>query len=199
LSFVSYPPEPSDWGASIRARMFDQRVVFITGAVTDELAGRAAMELMTLDASGDSAVQLHIDSANGDLGAALGVMDVVDTMGVDVTAVAMGVVGGPAVGILAVCAKRVSMPSARFHLCEPHASFSGDARTIERWLDHRRRQWATYCERVAAALGQPAERVEALFDDGRYLGAADAVAMGLVQEVAKPQGDIRPIRPGYGA
>ena len=65
-SFASYPPEPNDWGASLRSRMFDQRVVFITGNLTDEVAGRAAMELMTLDATGDSVVQLHLESPSGD-------------------------------------------------------------------------------------------------------------------------------------
>jgi len=193
-SFVTFPPEPSDWGASLRARMFDQRVVFITGTLTDEVAGQAAMELMTLDATGDAAVQLHLESPSGELGAALSVMDVVDTMGVNVTGVAMGLVGGPAVGVLAVCRRRISMPHARFHLCEPEAAFSGDARTVERWLSHRRRQWGQYCERIAGAIGRPVEEIESLLADGPYLGADEAMAMRLVQDIARPQGEITALR-----
>jgi ATP-dependent Clp protease, protease subunit len=192
--FVSFPPEPSDWGASLRARLFDQRVVFLTGTLTGELAGHAAMELMTLDATGDAPVQLHLESPGGELGAAMSVMDVIDTMGVSVTGVALGLVGGPAVGVLAVCAQRVSMPNARFHLCEPDASFTGDARSVERWLEHHRRQWARYCERVASALGKPAEQVEAVLADGPYLGAEEARAMGLVQEIASAPGEVSPLR-----
>jgi ATP-dependent Clp protease protease subunit len=193
-SFVSFPPEPTDWGASLRSRMFDQRVVFITGPLTDELAGRAAMELMTLDATGDTAVQLHLESPDGELGAALSVMDIVDTMGVNVTGVAMGLVGGPAIGILAVCRHRIAMPHARLHLTEPTAAFSGDARTIEQWLVHRRRQWSQYCERVAAALGRPVEEIESLLADGPYLGAEEAMALRLVNEVARPRGEVSELR-----
>ncbi len=195
--FVSFPPEPSDWGASLRARMFDQRIVFLTGPLTDEAAGRAAMELMTLDATGDSVVQLHIECPDGELGAAMGVMDVIDTMGVNVTGVAMGLVGGPAVGVLAACRHRVAMPHARFHLCEPEASFTGDARTVERWLEHRRHQWAQYCERLGHALAMPTEDVEAVLAGGPYLGVEEAIALRLLHEVARAKGEITALRPGY--
>lgn len=196
--FTSYPPEPSDWGASLRSRMFDQRVVFITGNLTDEVAGRAAMELMTLDATGDSVVQLHLESPNGELGAALSVMDVVDTMGVNVTGVAMGLVGGPAIGVLAACRRRIAMPHARFHLSEPETTFTGDARTVERWLDHRREQWGQYCERVAGALGRPADEVESMLADGPYLGADEVLALRLVHEVARLGGVVTALRPATG-
>ncbi len=188
-------PEPGDWEASLRSRMFDRRVVFLTGNLTDESAGHSAMELMTLDASGDSAIQLHLESPGGELGAALSIMDVIDTVGVDVTGVALGLVGGPAVGVLAACSKRLSMPNARFHLCEPDASFSGDARAVERWLENRKRQWSQYCQRLARAIARPAAEVEALLADGPYLGADEARSMGLVHEIARAPGVVTSLRP----
>jgi ATP-dependent protease ClpP protease subunit len=126
-------------------------------------------------------------------------MDVIDTMGVRVTGVAMGLIGGPAVGVLAACAHRVAMPHARFHLCEPDASFTGDARTIERWLEHRRRQWSQYCERVAASLSMPPDEVESVLAGGPYIGAEEALALRLVNEIARAKGQISTLRPGYRA
>ncbi len=192
---MSYPPEPSDWGASLRARLFDQRVVFLTGKLTDDAAGRCAMELMTLDAAGDTAVELRLESDGGELGSALAIMDVIDTMGVPVTGVAMGLLGGAAVGVLAVCARRVSMSNARFHPCEPEASCSGDAKSLERWLEHRRRQWAQYCDRLAEAIGRPLGEVQALLEDGAYLGADEARSLGLVHEIARGPGEVRRLGP----
>jgi ATP-dependent protease ClpP protease subunit len=103
-------------------------------------------------------------------------------------------VGGPAIGVLAVCQRRISMPHARFHLCEPEAAFSGDARTVEHWLSHRRRQWGQYCERIAGAIGRPVEEIESMLADGPYPGADEAVAMRLVQDIARPQGKITALR-----
>ena len=155
---------------------------------------------MTLDATGDSAVQLHLESPSGDLGAAMGVMDVIDTMGVPVTGVAMGMVGGPAVGSWPPARKRVAMPHARFHLCEPHASFSGRR-------PHRSSGGSntggvsgpTYCERLAARLGEPADEIEAAV---RRRAATSAPRrrwrLGLVHEVARAQGEITALRSGAG-
>jgi ATP-dependent Clp protease protease subunit len=197
--FITFPPEPSDWGASIRARLFDQRVVFITGDLTDEAAGGVAMELMTLDATGDDAVQLHLESDRGQLGAALALMDVIDTMGVPVVGVAMGLLGGPAVGVLTVCSRRVAMPHARFHLREPDAAFGGDARSIERWLENRRLQWSEFCDRMAVATRRSASEIASLWNDARYLSAQDALAAGLVHEIARRVGAVSELRrPGFG-
>lgn len=195
---MQFAPEPADWAASLRARLFDQRIVFLSGPLTEERAGHVAMELMTLDATGDARVQLHIESPRGELGAAMAVMDVVDTLGVPVTGFAMGSLDGPAVGVLAVCERRVAMPHVRFHLREPEAAFSGDAATIEQWLEHRRGQWRQFCRRVGTSLGWPPEEVESLWSRSPYLGADDAVAIGLVHEIAqRPPGVTGVRRPGY--
>jgi ATP-dependent Clp protease, protease subunit len=195
---VQFPPEPADWTASLRARLFDQRVVFLSGRLTDELAGRAAMELMTLDATGDSGVRLHLESSGGELGAAMAVMDVVDTMGVPVTGVATGMVDGPAVGVLAACERRIAMPHARVHLREPEASFSGDAATVQRWLEHRRGQWRQFCRRIGTALGWPLDEVVALWSGSPYLSADDALAIGLVHEIARRVPGVTELRrPGF--
>lgn len=197
-SSVQFPPEPADWAASLRARLFDQRVVFLNGRLTDEVAGRVAMELMTLDATGDSGVQLHLESPGGELGAAVAVIDVVDTMGVPVTGVAMGMLEGPAVGILAACERRIAMPHVRLHLREPEASFSGDAATIERWLEHRRGQWHQFCRRMGTALGWGVDEVESLWSRSPYLGAEDALAIGLVHEIARRVPGVTELRrPGF--
>ena len=46
------------------------------------LAGQVALELMSLDASGDEHVTLFVDSGAGTLDAAFTVIDVIDLLGV---------------------------------------------------------------------------------------------------------------------
>jgi len=50
---------------------------------------------------------------------------------------------------------------------------------------------------VAAAAGKPAAVVEEDVQRGRFLGAAEAVDYGLLDEVSRPDADIRRL-PGTG-
>src|SRR5579872_4915072 len=84
------PPPPAggtpggEWGEAVRSRLFEHRTILIRGVLDDATATQAAAELMTLDATGDSRVTVHLDAAGGTLEAAFAVMDVIDLLGVPV-------------------------------------------------------------------------------------------------------------------
>ena len=186
------------WDELVRARLFDRRTVFVTGELDDVAAAHAAAELMTLDGTGDDAVQLQLDSPGGTLEAALTLMDVIDLLGVPVRATCVGRVAGAAAGVLAVADRRIAMPHARLRLCEPRVSFEGRAADIASWADHHHRQLGNFCERLAGAMRRPIEKVADDLRAGRWLDADEALRIGLVDEIARP-GEVRefPVR-GFG-
>jgi len=174
------------WADWLRGRMFDRRVVVVAGSLDDAVASRVAAELMTLDACGDEAVQLMLDSAGGTLEAALTVIDVIDLLGVPVHATCFGRAEGSAVGVFAVASRRVAAPHARFRMCEPASRFSGRASDVAAWATERERQLHRFSERLAAASGQPVDSILAATREGRYLDAHEASWFGLVDEIARP-------------
>ncbi|HEX3946865.1 MAG TPA: ATP-dependent Clp protease proteolytic subunit [Acidimicrobiales bacterium] len=179
-----------DWQESLRARMFDRRVILVSGALDQQVAGQAAMELMTLDASGDEPIHLQIDSPDGSLEATLSLMDVVQLAGVPVRGTGIGLVGGPAVGLLAVCAHRMATPHGRFRLAEPKDTFTGSAGQLARWAEDRGARWRLFCERLAAAVGRSADQVAGDLAAGRFLSAEEAAGYGLVDEICRPEAEI---------
>lgn len=181
-----------DWQTTVRARLFDRRIVVLRGTLDDEAAGHAAAELMTLDASGDDPITLHVDASGGTLDAAFTVMDTVDLLGVPVRTICMGRAEGPPVGVVAVGRSRAAAPHARFRLSPPQATVQGTATELERWARHHEDQLARFVKRIADATGQQAERVEADFDQGRYLSAEEALQYRLIDEILRPGADIRP-------
>ncbi|HUI04964.1 MAG TPA: ATP-dependent Clp protease proteolytic subunit [Acidimicrobiales bacterium] len=188
-------PGPADEARaqSVRDRLFDQRVVFLWGELDDAAAGQLAAELMTLDATGDEPVQLHIDSPGGTLEAAFCLIDVIDLLGVDLVATCVGQAVGPALGPLAVAHRRQATPHARLRLAEPVASMTGHPRDLDTWAAHHRAQVGRFAERLAAAVGRP---VDAVADDlaaGRYLDAQEALDYGLIDEVCGPRARIVPL------
>ena len=181
----------------MRARLFDQRVVLISGELDEEVAGQAAAELMTLDANGDAAVQVRLDSAEGSVSAAMTLMDVVELLGVPVHVTALGQVAGPGVGVLATADQREATPHTRLVLREPRRATTGDAGELARWAAEQQSQWRSFCARVAEAAGRATEQVVADMAAGRSLSADEAVAYGLLDRVRRPAA-VSPLpgRPG---
>lgn len=180
----------TEWVETMRARMFERRVVVVSGPLDDQAAGHAAMELMTLDASGDDPIHLQIDSPGGSLDAALALMDVVELTGVAVRGTCIGLVGGAAVGLLAVCAHRMITPHGRLRLVEADDRFTGSAGDLVRWAEDRQVRWAVFCQRLATAVGRPVSEVTDDLRSGRFLGADDALRYGLVDEISRPDATI---------
>jgi ATP-dependent Clp protease protease subunit len=182
-----------DWSKTLAERLFAQRVVLLQGPLDDVQATRLSAELMTLDAEGDAAVSLRIDSAEGSLAVALTLMDVIELMGVPVRALCMGQVGGPAVGVLSVCGHRAAMPSTRFALREPSTQMEARAREVAQWAQLRADEWQRFTSRVAAAAGRPEPSVVEAFAAGLFMGAEEALAYGLIDEICRPQAEIHRI------
>jgi ATP-dependent Clp protease protease subunit len=118
-------------------------------------------------------------------------MDVIELLGVPVRALCMGQVGGPALGVLAVCSHRAAMPSTRFSLREPTTQMEAHAREVAQWAELRADERRRFCARLAAAVGQPESVVAGDLAAGRFMGVDDALAYGLIDEVCRPDAEIR--------
>ncbi len=189
------PPDPTggDWADIVRGQLFDRRTVVIRGVLDDAAANQAAAELMTLDATGDSRVTLHVDASGGTIEAAFAVMDVIDLLGVPVHILCVGRAEGPAAGVVAVGSRRACTPNTRFRLVDPDASMTGSAADLARWAEHHLDQVRRFHERVASAVRRPAEQVAADCAAGRYLSAEEALDYGLVDEIASRRATVYPL------
>ena len=174
----------------LRLQLFQRRTVMLTGPLDDPTTSTLSMALMTLDADGDGAVQLRIDSGGGSVTCALALMDVIDLLGVPVRALCTGQAVGPAVGVFAVCPVRTVAPHARLGIIEPTTEFGGTARQIEQRASAHLDQWTAFCRRLAEATGQPLDRISEDAGHGLYLTAEDALEYGLADEMASPEAPV---------
>jgi len=190
-------PGPEPLSDVVARRLLAQRVVLLHGPLDDLSVTRVAAELMTLDADGDDPVTLRVDCGEAALAPSLTLMDVIELMGVPVRALCLGQVGSGAVGVVAVCAHRVAMPSTRFSLSEPVTQLQAHVRDVAQWAELRAGERRRFCARVGAATGQPPDAVEADLERGRFLGAEEALEYGILDEVSRPDAPIRRL-PGSG-
>jgi ATP-dependent Clp protease protease subunit len=167
-------------------RLFERRVVFLTGWLDDALATRTAARLVALDAAGAAPVTLHLDVPDGTLEAAFVLIDTLDLLRAPVHAHCRGQAGGPAVGVLAVADRRTAAPHATFRLSQPTGARSG---TPDGLAAHARRQadlLRRFEARLARATGRPAEDVGVDLERGLRLDAREAARYGLIDAVGAP-------------
>jgi ATP-dependent Clp protease protease subunit len=167
----------------LQERLFERRIVFVTGRLDDALAAQATAQIVALDAAGDAPIELVLNSGDGTLEAAFALVDVIDAARATVRVQCQGQVSGPAIGVLAAADDRVATPHTTFRLMAPTTQLSGAPEQIAAQSEqHRHLLWRLQA-RLAKATGRPAEDVADDMRRGRYLDAREALAYGLVDGI----------------
>ena len=185
------PSSPEPWQQSgpgvpgwLEEKLFDQRIVMVRGQLTSDEATGVAAALLTLDAAGPEAVQLHLASPGGELGAALSVIDVIDSMAAPVHAVVTSQAGGAVVALLAAAERRAAYRHARLKLTEPRsAGVTGTADEVARAAGQHLRELEEITLRLVEVTMQSRSRIEDDMSAGRTLTAQEALDYGLIDEI----------------
>jgi len=172
------------WQDMLSERLLEQRIVLASGVFDDPAATRLSAQLLTLDAEGGGPVRLELQNLQAELPAVLTLMGVLDVMRAEVQAFASGETGGPALGVLASCPRRLAYQNASFALSEPKLRFGGTVTAVTAQEQQANRMTDALFYRIAEATGRNAEDIR---DDARrcrVLTVAEAIGYGLIHERA---------------
>lgn len=174
----------------IYSRLLKDRIVMLTTEINDASAALLTAQLLHLEAeSPDKDICLYVNSPGGSVTATLGVYDTMQIIRPDVSTVCLGMAASGAAILLAggSAGKRFILPNARVLIHQPHGGAQGQSIDIE----NQAREISFLRGRIDAILaahtGQPIERVRADTDRDYIVGAEEAVAYGLVDEVLTPR------------
>jgi ATP-dependent Clp protease protease subunit len=165
-------------------RLLEQRIVLASGILDEAAATRLSAQLLTLDAEGDGPVRLELQNLQAELPAVLTLMGVLDVVRAEVQAFASGETGGPALGVLASCPRRLAYPNASFTLSEPRLRFGGTVTAVIAHEQQAERMTDSLFYRLAEATGRDAEDIRADARHGRVLTVAEAIGYGLIHDRA---------------
>ncbi|HEX3425488.1 MAG TPA: ATP-dependent Clp protease proteolytic subunit [Acidimicrobiales bacterium] len=177
-------PNPME---GVLAQLLERRMVLVAGRLDTQAMTDAAAQLMLLDATGDEPIELRLLSEDGDLDPALALADTIDLLGVPLTVIATGVVGGVALAPYCAADRRLAHPRARFVFRDPQLCVDGRVESFANAVAGFQQQLGDFHSRLAAACGQPVARVAEDMVAGLVLTAEQALDYGLVQELATSQ------------
>ena len=172
----------------IFSRLLKERIVFLTGAVFDEVSASICAQLLFLESENPSKeISFYINSPGGVVSAGLAIYDTMQYIKSPVSTVCIG--QAASMGSLLLCAgakgKRYALPNARVMVHQPSGGAQGQATDIEiqarEILKLRERLNQIYVKHT----GQPLEEIERRLERDTYMSAQEAKDFHLVDEVVE--------------
>lgn len=172
----------------IYSRLLTDRIVFIGGPISDDLANVVIAQLLFLaNEDTESDIHVYINSPGGSVTAGLGVIDTISYVPCDVATYIIG--QAASMGSLISCAgskgKRFTLPHGRNLMHQPLLSgvLEGQATDLEIEAREMLRLRDIGYQIYANATGQTIERVARDCDRNHWLSAQEMLDYGLVDEV----------------
>jgi ATP-dependent Clp protease protease subunit len=171
----------------IYSRLLSERVVFLGGELTDELANLVIAQLLYLEAENpERDLSLYVNSPGGDVTALFAIYDTMQAVRPDVATWCIGQAASGAAVLLAAGArdKRHALPTARVLLHQPWGS-TGEGQSIDIKIraEEMVRQRRLMEEILARHTGQTVERIHEDLDRDFILDPEAAKAYGVIDHI----------------
>jgi ATP-dependent Clp protease protease subunit len=170
----------------IFSRLLKDRIVFIGGQVTDDLANLVTAQLLFLESDDpEREINMYINSPGGSVTAGLAIYDTMQFVKPSVSTLCVGQAASMGALLLAAGGKgrRYALPHSRILIHQLSGGFEGQASDIEIHAREALRLREMTNDILATHTGQPIKRIEKDTDRDNYMSAAQAVEYGLIDEV----------------
>jgi len=179
----------------IYSRLLRDRIVFLAGPISDNLANLVVAQLLFLSNEDPSAeVSLYVNSPGGSISAGMAILDTMRYVRCDVSTYCVGLAASMGAVLLAGGAKgkRYALPNSRVLIHQPliPGVVTGPATELDIEAQEIIRLRKCLYEILAEFTGQSVEQIERDCDRNKWLDAAQAVEYGCVDKVLErmPEG-----------
>ena len=182
------PPLPQAVGAMIQKKFLEARKLFLWGAVTDDTAKDVCERLLYFEAAAPGKeITFYLNSPGGSITAGMAIFDTIKLISSPVTVVVTGIAASMASVLLCAApkGKRLIFPHARVLIHQPLIAgrFIGPATDINIQAKEMEKLRQELNQILAAASGQPIEKIARDSDRDFYLNAQEAIDYGLADRI----------------
>src|SRR6266436_1272563 len=185
----------------IYSRLLKERIVFITGAVDDEVATLVVAQLLFLEADNPKKeIGMYINSPGGVVTSGLAVYHTMQFVRPAVSTLCIGQAASMGSLLLAAGAKdlRFALPNVRIMIHQPSGGFQGQATDIklhaQEILSLKKRLNEIYVKHTGQAL----KKIEDALERDTFLTAEAAKEFGIIDKVIEKRPEEMPVTPAKG-
>lgn len=172
----------------IYSRLLKERIIFLGGPITDELANTIIAQLLFLEHQDfKKDILLYINSPGGSVTATLAIYDTMQYVKPDVATFCMGMAASGAAVLLASGkkGKRYALPNSEILLHQVMGGAEGQAKDVEIAAKQIIRVKNQINQILSKHTGQPLSKVEKDTDRDFWLTPEEAKKYGIVDEIIK--------------
>ena len=170
----------------IYSRLLLDRIVFISGEVTDEMANAVCAQLLFLQSQdAEKEISVYVNSPGGSVTAGLAIYDTMQFVKCPVATYCIGQAASMGAVLLTAGTKgrRFALPNARIMIHQPWGGAEGKASDIEITAKEILRLKEKLNEILAKHSGRKMADVVKDTDRDHFMSAEEAKAWGLIDEV----------------
>jgi ATP-dependent Clp protease protease subunit len=170
----------------IYSRLLKERIIFLTGAVYDQVSALICAQLLFLESENPNKdISFYINSPGGVVSAGLAIYDTMQYIRSPVSTVCIGQAASMGSLLLTAGAKgkRYALPNSRIMVHQPSGGAQGQATDIEIQAREILRMREMLEHILADHTGQPLERIHKDTDRDFIMGAEDAREYGIIDEI----------------
>jgi ATP-dependent Clp protease protease subunit len=185
----------------IYSRLLRDRIIFLGTGIDDQVANLVTAQMLVCEHEDSEApISLYINSPGGAMDALFAIYDVMQYVRCDVQTICMGMAASAAAVLLASGApgKRFCLPNGRVIIHQPHGQLpEGQAVDIGIHAEDVLRQRSQMNDILSKHTGQDLATIVRDTDRDKILGAEEAKAYGLVDEIFEPRKARELLGPAY--
>ena len=178
--------EAGERAYDIYSRLLEDRIIFITGEITDQTADSVVAQLIFLEAKdADKDISIYINSPGGSVSAGLAIYDTMNYVKCDINTLCVGMAASMGAFLLSsgTKGKRFALPNSEIMIHQPLGGAQGQASDIVIVANHIQRTKEKMARILAENCGQPFDKVIADTDRDNYLSAEEALEYGLIDKI----------------
>ena len=170
----------------IYSRLLKDRIIMLGTEIDDDVANVIVAQMLFLESEDpDKDINIYINSPGGSVTAGLAIYDTMQYVKPQVSTICVGQAASMGAVLLAAGAKgkRFALPNARIMIHQPLGGARGQASDIQIQAAEIQRLKDRLNDILVKHTGQPLERVAKDTDRDFFMGALEAKAYGIVDEV----------------
>lgn len=182
---VVFDNEKKNLGLDLYSKLLDNRIIFISGVIDDDISNIVIAELLYLDSVSNDDIYLYINSVGGSVSSGLAIYDTMNLVRSDICTLGIGTAASMGAFLLSsgTVGKRYSLPNTNIMIHQVLSSFEGCTNNIKDSTDRMIELQKNLNKILSKNTKKSIKKIENDIKKDFYMSAVEACEYGLIDKV----------------